>query len=480
MRWNEIKEAKIPFGKLGNTQGMTFGFESEIVISAGCFYSEVDLYDFSKEDMCLYFDINEDDFDRAFTEWKESEEKPDADIQDWIEDVGEGTWWHEMRCSSFYYGVIDYQIVRLADWGNSVENLAEDMVEEFSIETPITARDDMTPFEKKNYKHWYIEGDASVGGRTESDHGVEVVSPVFHSYEEFQNMLSHWLEWFPRHYSGEIYTNKSTGLHINIGIPDARNRIDFLKLLLFSGEKWAAETWRGDHREHTGEMLPMVIKPNPDNEKTQPLIPDITKANETAITIIKKMQDKAFAINLLTLFSRGYVEFKPIGGTGYEKDIKRVFDHISRFVQLIQIASDPELYRDEYMYKLGKRMLDDSPDRSSFTRPNGQGMTKLIPVDVKIVENWLSTLRLLSKRDRDNIVQDNKIVITPEKLMSYVGYFSTNGNPIPDLALKAMIRASGLDKKYLELCRKYDVHLPWSMDENIYYRARKRLDPMLG
>lgn len=462
MRWKQITEAKIPFGKVPNIPGMTFGFESEIIVKAECFYNEIDLYDYDEDSICEEFNIEKADFDTAFQEWREEKpEREDSDMYDWISDVGEATWWKEVRATSYWCGIVNGEIVQYDGWDRVVENLADDMVEELGIETPNCGNIDQV-FEKKDYTEWYIETDPSIHGSKEEDHGVEVVSPIFHTYDEFSDMLTRWLKWFPVRYSGEIYTNSTTGLHINIGIPDAKNRIDLLKLLLFSGEKWSAETWRGTSLEHTAEMLPMLMR----GDANQGLPRTIAAANKVAVSMIKNLNDKAFAINLLTLFSRGYVEFRSIGGKDYEHKTKQVLDHISRFVQLIDIASDETLYAREYAQKLAKLL-------------GGGQQEPVSPLPIRIITDWLNT-RNFRETDRESFIHNGKITITPEKLFAFVGFLEVDEKPIPNTVIKVLIKGSGMTRqKYSAMCQEYDMRLPWSINEEVYLAARKKLDPLI-
>lgn len=461
MRWTDINEASIPFGKLGNTSGMTFGFESEVVVKGSCFYHEVDLYDIPDNITLDELGIAQETFDDEFRKWKEENEREDSDIYDWIDDVGEAQWWDVVQAYSYAYGLVDGNIVQYIPWGDAAENLAEDMAENLSIPAPITAQQDTQVFQNKDFTNWYIEGDGSVHGR-EIDHGMEIVSPVFHTYGEFKDALSNWLTWFPSHYSGEIYTNSTTGLHVNIGMKDAADRIDMLKLLLFSGEKWTSDTWRNTQNEYTGEVLPTLLFGNHEQVgAVEGMGKDINRknANKLAVDILKGMNDKSFAVNMLTLFNHGYVEFRAIGGKNYEANVQRVFDHISRFVQLIQIASDPDLYRKEYSQKLGKYIASRVPE------PDHRN------IEEKIVDKWLDTLRI-DQRTRETFIKDGKIVITPEDLFQNIGFIAIN-KKIPDTVLRILIKASGIKEKY---SAEYNVY---GMSESVTRLAHQVFDPYL-
>ena len=68
---------------------------------------------------------------------------------------------------------------------------------------------------KKNMTDWYIEPDGSLEGNNDGDGTAEVVSPPLPAKDAVQ-ALKNFFALAAQH---KIYTNESTGLHINVSIP---------------------------------------------------------------------------------------------------------------------------------------------------------------------------------------------------------------------------------------------------------------------
>lgn len=456
MRYHQIIEASMPFGKIGNTTGMTFGFESEVIGRKNGFVDE-DL-DFSdEEELIRELGIDPDDFQNAYNEWLADDHE--GDWADWINEVGLDKWWDEMRVDSYEYGVKDNKIVRYVGWWYAIDSFSERMKEELNIPNIVTTTDPETPIEDKDYSDWHIEGDGSVHGDDSDDHPFEVISPVYHSYDDFVSSLSAYLGYITDQ-QGDIYTNRTTGLHINIGMPNAKERIDPLKLLLFSGEKWATQLWRQDGNGYTDELIPEL--------DAQGLPRSIKDASAFMQQFISTLNEKSFAINFLTLIERGYVEFRPIGNIGYEHRLTDITNHISRFIQLIQIASDPAMYAQEYAKKLGKLIGGGAADPLAA-----------LPMDKRMIRQWLDGLNIRNKADIMD-AQGN-VVIDIETLIRFVGLLADMGKPIPMSIIKLLIKNAHMNvQTYHAGVQELRTTKRWMISDAILAKAREILDPIFG
>lgn len=196
--------------------------------------------------------------------------------------------------------------------------------------------------------------------------GVEIVSPVFDDYDEFEEYLKDVLEMVRE--QNDYYTNESTGLHINIGGFDS-DKLDMTKLILFLGETKVSSEFG---REITGmarQLIPSIAK------KINQL-DEITSENyETDIkpdldNLIRTSLLKYYTINFEKLDS-GYIEFRGMGGTNYEEKQDSIILNVKRMIRAINIASDPNAYRNEFFKKLYKL----KGDTTDTFRKSGESRT---------------------------------------------------------------------------------------------------------
>ena len=220
-----------------------------------------------------------------------------------------------------------------------IDLLAEkvNMISAYNVKTQ-----DSYHAKEKDTSVWTIEPDGSI-----KPQGAEIVSPVFRNLDEA--LLE--LEGIFSITDQTIYTNSSTGLHVNIGTFDF-NEIDVLKLLLFLGEKHVMNVFGRDKNQYTQplikELLDHVIN-NPRFEMGSPTFEKKIKAlNDFLLS-----RTKNFSFNVEKLIKHGYLEFRIIGGD-YTDRLDDVKNTINRYIHVVNIASDPTAYKNQYAKKLQK------------------------------------------------------------------------------------------------------------------------------
>ena len=86
--------------------------------------------------------------------------------------------------------------------------------------------------------HYVVEPDGSLEGDDYGDRGLEFVSPPL-PIDVILNDLSKVKRWAD---SYGCYTNDSTGLHINISVPEySRDKLDFVKLAILMGDEYVSD-----------------------------------------------------------------------------------------------------------------------------------------------------------------------------------------------------------------------------------------------
>jgi hypothetical protein len=194
---------------------------------------------------------------------------------------------------------------------------------------------------RKSLDQWYIEPDGSLQPN-QGDHAAEVVGPPQSPVEAIQTLK----KFVTLCKENGIYANSSTGLHINVSIPDS---IDVLKLSVFSGDKWVLEKFGRLNSRYARSII--------DNIKSQvqyKVSPGegITKdqQNDLLSSARNIASDHFSSINLT---SSGYISFRQVGGD-YLTNIGDAMIALKNFIRAMIIASDPDAYKDEYLAKLIK------------------------------------------------------------------------------------------------------------------------------
>lgn len=447
MRWKEIREASIPFGKNVTTEGITFGFEAEFLILPSHYVDEVDIYDIDEDHFCNELDCDEDKFEHEFNLWKRNNDE-DGSVHEWIEDIGEENWWKLVDAGSHSYSryaLVDGYIHRYNDWYEAMNHLAEDIIGVDDHNVIISSNDDEV-ITDKNYNNWYIEGDISVKGDDESHYGFEIVSPIFNNFDDFVTAMENI---FNRVASiGSIYSNNTTGLHINIGAKS--KNIDPLKLLVFSGENWMINDWDRKGNPNTMSLLQQI----------SPLPSSIQDAQEVVDAFINQTTDKHWITNIRTLKERGYLEFRASGGRGYEKKIDKINNYINRYIQLIGIASNPDKYKTEYMKKI-------SSLKNDYEENN-------IPIESRIIKQWLDNSNY-RESDKKKVFDNGSIVINAEYLIRILG-FSNNIDPKVKRILVRNVGKDSIDKEI----KKYSEHIPYGITPTTINKALELINKTIG
>lgn len=457
-----VHEASMPFGKSGNTKGLTFGFEAEFVVNKETFGDHADIDDISEDELANELGTDEDEMNEKFGEWKEETGNADATLHDWINTIGITQWWNEVRADgNYWYTVTDDRLIRYPTWASAVDLFADDIINYLGYDIVAANNEEHEP-NKGDYSRWFIENDPSVG--SEDTYAFEVVSPKFDDYNTFIAEMTRFLNWIVENYDGMIYTDSSTGLHINIGMEGAAQKIDALKLLLFSGEKWVTALWRGTDlgaQRLVGPVLPKLLASG---------LPASTKeASRFAIGFFKKLDDKAFAFNMLTLINRGYVEFRPIGNKNYEKNIPEVIKHVNRFVQIINIASNPESYKQEYAKKLGN-LITGGPMKNQHQNAYERA-----------VSEWMDQMNLSESARREIMDENGHIKIKPGTFLSMVAFGLRNPGKMPKNIFTILLKSSGLNAAtWSELRDAYDKRLPWSLDDTNWEKVKPVLNAIFS
>ena len=206
----------------------------------------------------------------------------------------------------------------------------------------------------RNPDEYDVEPDSSLQGNNNNDGGLEFISHPM-PLEEMMKDLDAVVEWARDNY---VYTNKSTGLHMNVSVEGFENsKLDYVKLALLIGDKHVLRLFSRLGNYYAKSVLDQIrdkLRQNDENDDGAGIdgIFDTMKKNMTTqlskMMIARENDGKFSSINI----KDGYVEFRSPGGDWLSQDISRVKNTLLRYVVALDAAIDDQKYRKEYLKKL--------------------------------------------------------------------------------------------------------------------------------
>jgi len=196
---------------------------------------------------------------------------------------------------------------------------------------------------------YVVEPDGSLEPDDSADGGLEFVSPPL-ELDELLSDLDKVKAWADK--TG-CYTNDSTGLHINVSVPNMSTAtVDYVKLALLLGDKYVLDQF--------GRAGNTYCKSAMDEVKNR-----IKSRPEDAAALLKSMKSGLGALATKVIHSGethkytsintkgNYVEFRSPGGDWLnDNTFRKIKPTLLRFIVALDAAMDPAKYRDEYLKKL--------------------------------------------------------------------------------------------------------------------------------
>jgi hypothetical protein len=200
---------------------------------------------------------------------------------------------------------------------------------------------------------WRIEPDSSIDPDDDDDGGLEFITP--HGGLPLDEMITKMEEVRAWALANGCYTNSSTGLHINVSVPNlSRITVDYVKLVLLLGDNYVLDLFgrsANTYAKSSYQEIVSRIKSNPTG--VTEVLDKMKKylAHLGAQSIHNGSTNKYVSAN----FKGDYVEFRSPGGDWLnEKYWSQVKNTIFRFVVALDAATKPDKYREEYLKKLYK------------------------------------------------------------------------------------------------------------------------------
>jgi pyrimidine deaminase RibD-like protein len=240
--------------------------------------------------------------------------------------------------------------------GGGGSTSVEDVADSFSraVGRPAQARSDYHAYGQERPgpgKNFYVvEPDGSLEPDDTNDSGLEFVSPPL-PIDDIMSDLKKVKKWADQ--TG-CYTNDSTGLHINISVPNySQDQLDYVKLALLMGDEYVLNNFgRAGNTYAKSAMGKIRGKVTPENAKQ---ILDKMKSGLDQLAtkaIHSGYTDKYTSINT----KDGHIEFRSPGGDWLDDNFDKIENTLMRFTVAMSAALNPEAYRQEYLKKLYKML----------------------------------------------------------------------------------------------------------------------------
>jgi len=295
-------------------------------------------------------------YDNAREKWMDETDWPDE--SDWLESEGLYTMQdvesnYDISWPHWYYP------------DNGGELSVDDIGDEFSrmIGKPVNTSERYHGA-RREAGHYVVEPDGSLEPDDSSDGGLEFVSPPM-PIDEMISDFNKVVAWAK---DKGCYTNDSTGLHINVSVPDfSREKLDYVKLALLLGDEYILKEFDREGNTFCKSALKQVkdnIRQNPDSAKKL-----LDGMKEGLSDIASKLVHSGATHKYTSINTKdGYIEFRSPGGDWLDADIPKIENTLLRFVVALDAAVDPQKYRKEYLTKLYKLLAPskDSTDTIQY------------------------------------------------------------------------------------------------------------------
>lgn len=224
-------------------------------------------------------------------------------------------------------------------------------------------------------QHYVVEPDGSLDGDNSGDTGLEFVSPPL-PIDEILSDLNKVKAWAKEY---GCYTNDSTGLHINISVPDySRENLDFVKLALLMGDKYVLDAFGRAGNTYAKSAMGIIKDAVRNKPEDAARLLDKMKGNLDQLAtkaIHSGSTSKYTSINT----KDGHIEFRSPGGDWLDDNFDKIENTLLRFTVAMSAALNPEAYREEYLKKLYKLLTEDNTDESDTIRYFSEYVAGKIP-----------------------------------------------------------------------------------------------------
>jgi len=298
-----------------------------------------------------YMDENQGDIqDQLIDEYNED---LDSKFEEWLDDQGINSmadFANEYNLDWPYWTQSEYY----GGGGASIDAVADDFSQ--AIGRPVNAASSYHGG-RREAGHYVVEPDGSLQG-DRGETGLEFVSPVL-TVPEMLEDIDKVAKWASQ---AGAYTNSSTGLHMNVSVPDQAN-LDYVKLAMFLGDEYILKQFGREGNHYCKSALQKIrIQAGSNPDKVTEMMRQFQNGlNQLASKMIHTGRTEKFT----SINNRdGWIEFRSPGGDWLGDDLGPVKNTLLRAVVALDVATKPEAFKQEYYKKLYKTLSQGSSDDS--------------------------------------------------------------------------------------------------------------------
>ena len=301
-----------------------------------------------------YIDSNEDRIrDQLIDEYNDD---LDSKFEEWLDDQGINSMYdfadqYNLEWPYWTQYDSDYRDNRGAA---SIDAVADDFSQ--AIGRPVNAASSYHGATRRP-GHYVVEPDGSLAGE-DGETGLEFVSPVL-TVEEMLSDIDRVVAWAE---SVGAYTNSTTGLHMNVSVPDQKN-LDYVKLAMFLGDNYILEQFgREGNRYCRSALKNITVMASKDPSRVEEMMRQFQGGLSD---IASKVLHTGSTEKFVSINNRGdWVEFRGPGGDWLQgsSNIRMVKNTLLRAVAALSVATKPEEFKQEYYKKLYKTLTQGKED----------------------------------------------------------------------------------------------------------------------
>lgn len=311
----------------------------------------------------------QDDSRGEMIEYLEDEIRNDSDVyhqalDDAREEYSIYDWASHNYSISEFMAEYDVDIV---DPETGLENLAELMRDEWAPNSKYTrvvpGQYHQNAGTRSRQDFWRVEDDGSIRG---NGLPAEIISPVYDTPGEMLQEMASLFEWLE---SYDAETNRSTGLHVTMSIPEAtESQPNRLKMALLVGDRYLLQQFDRLGNTYAESQYARVLHRAQTAAKTGSAA-DLAELEQLLSHAISR--EKFSSINFKEArneANNNLIEFRIGGGSDYHTHMDRIRRAVIRYSTVMSAGYDPEAFVREYARAIFRVLKQASPSEEEIPR----------------------------------------------------------------------------------------------------------------